>query len=511
MAISKIKSWAMVSGTSKLQALDTAVMLISSMFWSWFSLTALFPIVLSRDSAAELIVPMYRIVAFAFGAGVLVYASLDKTRALRLLDNRKWEISLVLLASAGNIAAAVASFVSPTVLALLAAAVEGLTFPYFMLEWSRMYARHGARTAAPLAAGAMFFAMVEDVIVLAISSPVRELFLAALPIIIMLLLRAIQVLSVGQTEDGKNPTEKLAFGAAEILTKMSGEERSAEDEDARTRSRRPFIAFVAALAVFGFAGAISQFGDSNVYSGAVPYLAGGLIASAIAFLVAAFRLSGITLYTKCVVLSGIAGFLFMQTLLLFPMGVGISQGMEAFCFVGTVISVWAVCCHLAFENGTECIVFSAPAFAVLVLGLAIGAMALYASSAAPAFDLGASAAELLAFALVVALLFLFVDGSFVWRDIEYRLDKEEREYRTARSAVKRHWESASKALAHRYDLTERETEVVEFLLMGYSRARIAEEMVLSINTVNSHVQHVYSKLGIHSHQELLDHILSEAG
>ena len=53
-------------------------------------------------------------------------------------------------------------------------------------------------------------------------------------------------------------------------------------------------------------------------------------------------------------------------------------------------------------------------------------------------------------------------------------------------------------------LTEREVEVFKLLAKGRSKAFIAEELVLSENTVRGHSKHIYTKLGISSRQELLD-------
>lgn len=50
----------------------------------------------------------------------------------------------------------------------------------------------------------------------------------------------------------------------------------------------------------------------------------------------------------------------------------------------------------------------------------------------------------------------------------------------------------------------REAEVFAMLARGRDRAYIEEALVVSRNTVKAHVKHVYAKLGIHSHQELLD-------
>lgn len=52
-------------------------------------------------------------------------------------------------------------------------------------------------------------------------------------------------------------------------------------------------------------------------------------------------------------------------------------------------------------------------------------------------------------------------------------------------------------------LSEREQEVLVLLLQHYSTGRVAEELVVSENTVKTHVRHIYGKLQINSKQQLL--------
>lgn len=55
-----------------------------------------------------------------------------------------------------------------------------------------------------------------------------------------------------------------------------------------------------------------------------------------------------------------------------------------------------------------------------------------------------------------------------------------------------------------HGLTKREAEVFAMLARGRNREYIQETLVLSRSTVKTHVRHIYEKLGIHSHQELID-------
>lgn len=66
------------------------------------------------------------------------------------------------------------------------------------------------------------------------------------------------------------------------------------------------------------------------------------------------------------------------------------------------------------------------------------------------------------------------------------------------------FEERCAAIGDKCGLTPREREVFVMLARGRNREYIQEQLVVSRNTVKAHVKHVYAKLGIHTHQELLD-------
>lgn len=49
-----------------------------------------------------------------------------------------------------------------------------------------------------------------------------------------------------------------------------------------------------------------------------------------------------------------------------------------------------------------------------------------------------------------------------------------------------------------FDLTERERQVMHMLLLGRTQAEIASELVISSNTVATHIQRILLKLGVHN-------------
>jgi DNA-binding CsgD family transcriptional regulator len=59
-------------------------------------------------------------------------------------------------------------------------------------------------------------------------------------------------------------------------------------------------------------------------------------------------------------------------------------------------------------------------------------------------------------------------------------------------------------LRQRYLLSAREVEVVELVTRGNSVASIAERLVVTENTIRTHMKRIYRKLAIHKRQELLN-------
>lgn len=64
-------------------------------------------------------------------------------------------------------------------------------------------------------------------------------------------------------------------------------------------------------------------------------------------------------------------------------------------------------------------------------------------------------------------------------------------------------EQACSTIADRASLTPREREVFEMLARGRDSFYIQEQLTVSRNTVKAHVKHIYAKLDIHTHQDLL--------
>lgn len=66
-------------------------------------------------------------------------------------------------------------------------------------------------------------------------------------------------------------------------------------------------------------------------------------------------------------------------------------------------------------------------------------------------------------------------------------------------------------VAKKYGLTGREEDVLRLLARGRTGPIIQERLVVSHNTVKSHVRHIYAKMGVHSQQQLIDIVDGELG
>lgn len=61
-------------------------------------------------------------------------------------------------------------------------------------------------------------------------------------------------------------------------------------------------------------------------------------------------------------------------------------------------------------------------------------------------------------------------------------------------------------IVEKFGLSPRETEVFYLILRGRSRAHIAKELVVTEETVKSHIANIYQKAGVHTKQDLIDRV-----
>ncbi|MDR0888696.1 MAG: helix-turn-helix transcriptional regulator [Coriobacteriales bacterium] len=78
------------------------------------------------------------------------------------------------------------------------------------------------------------------------------------------------------------------------------------------------------------------------------------------------------------------------------------------------------------------------------------------------------------------------------------------------ASVEDRWEEKVNEVAQEFKLSPRETEVFSLLARGRNSAFIEEQLVVSGHTVKTHMYNIYHKLDIHSQQELIDLVDTQA-
>lgn len=66
-----------------------------------------------------------------------------------------------------------------------------------------------------------------------------------------------------------------------------------------------------------------------------------------------------------------------------------------------------------------------------------------------------------------------------------------------------------KSSGQQYHLTQREKEILQLLIKGYSIKAIASELKISFDTARTHLKNIYSKLHVNCGKEAIAKVLRE--
>lgn len=172
------------------------------------------------------------------------------------------------------------------------------------------------------------------------------------------------------------------------------------------------------------------------------------------------------------------------------------------CFM---LVYWSVLARLALRNRSGVLpLFSWSGF-LLSLGVVAGAAlgrgyyaVLEGGPIVGTVTVGAAVLALMAFALFGLKRFSFDDT------VQTLVESPEVAEASAAPADSGSGDDAVAGMPERYGLTAREAEVFALLAQGRNGAYIQRQLGVSYNTIKTHVAHIYAKLGVHAHQELID-------
>lgn len=71
--------------------------------------------------------------------------------------------------------------------------------------------------------------------------------------------------------------------------------------------------------------------------------------------------------------------------------------------------------------------------------------------------------------------------------------------------------SQRKTISDKYQLTDRELDVLEWIIAGAENKVIAKELSVSLATIKTHLHHMYNKVGVTSRTQLLSKIFAAIG
>ena len=83
--------------------------------------------------------------------------------------------------------------------------------------------------------------------------------------------------------------------------------------------------------------------------------------------------------------------------------------------------------------------------------------------------------------------------------------------RTASDAAPSPQQDPVLGFSDRFGLSIRERDVLRSLLKGNTLGAIAESDCVSLNTIKTHVNHIYQKTGVHSRDELIALVEKQEG
>lgn len=406
-------------------------------------------------------------------------------------DRRRW-VGVAASALLGAGASLFGAALGLLPLTLLGAAGTGASCGIFQLAWGAVYVRGGSGFAGRTVSLSIALGVLVDAVVMGLGAWFAVAFTVVLPLIscgLVLFLMHDGALpqTASQKQAGLKDREAI-FGSHHTLGGLP-------------------ISLLVAFALFGLSfgycqqnAVFSPAGLAN-YSSDALITARGATSLAIFLLLTLFPLKSYAIF-KFGTLVGIAGFVAAPLLGLIDTQGFVQSIVIAIGYTTFDVATWALMIQLVIATGCQpiqligCGRFTIHAAEVLAIVFCNVLVALPAASDALNSMFG--------YGCVIAEMLLLADNSALWLLIRTgdQLDSDKKTVPEPRLGTDR--DSAVSETASAYGLTERESEVLALLAAGHGRARVAQALGISENTLGTHIQQLYRKLGIHSRQELLD-------
>ena len=436
------------------------------------------------------VLEMYLCSTIGIAASMFAAATAWK-RATALVDKRAFVIAFGALASLSTVLLGFSTVVGAGVFFLTAASLTGVGTSVLCLRVGRVYGSVSLGDSLTAGAIALLLASLLYFVGVGLPSEARLFFIALLPLVSALLL------TMGKAD----PFPAAATGVG-------------ESRDRRAPEHRLYRKLVAASALVALTagvgkGVASSLVDNATFAaeGVVTVFAIGVIAVLIAFVVnRGDAVRGARQVYSALMVLGMG--MMLATCFGFDIAY-LSVGKEALWLVFSCFMA-----YLAFRYDLSPVrvfgIGQGVYFLASTAGWAMGALIapLYGQDVV---RMGAGVA--LAFLVVLVLVYVFPENDLK-RIMAWSVDGDRINARRADGKVEdtsateaepfaeRH--SLARAADPRYGLSARELEILDLFAQGRSANWIADSLTISKNTVRSHLRAIYTKLDVHTRQELLD-------
>jgi len=477
----------------------------SAFFWAWFDNATFRPSLFLLSSTDPLFFNLCFIVTMLSGSLILLLASLKSSLVKNFIANRAAGACVISSAVAGNGLVLLGASFNNTALIVLGSLLAGIACQLLVLQWATLYSKQGAKSASLLVASAIALGVVLDVIIIGLDPTFSTVFTMLLP------LPSLAAFYFGKKGEGQTVKEIEAPPNSTHPISLDTIFPSS-----RYRVLGLSLSLVFAFFFFGFAFGFMQYETAFITAEISPFASAILLvargaSAAIIFLATYFAGRRIYAVYRVAIFVGIAGFIVIpsigtvvsgQLFAGFIIAIGYTTfDIISFTLLAEIVYVTRSSSYRVFGSG-RLIVHTAVAFGWL-----------FAFVGFSQFDFSAVQnilSSTIGYFVVIAAMLLLSDSSALWMLVRYGkiyprdpiLEQSVLQGTQKGSGIEGH--KTPSDMLEEAGLTEREHEILNLLLIGRSAPRIAKQLTISESTVNSHIRHIYGKLGIHNRQELLD-------
>ncbi len=463
-----------------------------SLCWAWID-TALVGVPLARNVAQNTLFGDLTSMVSVLSCIVAYIAFYCSPKLFERTRSRPARWAIAAGASGGTVLVSLGSVLSAGMMAV-GLALIGLGMAAIVLMWAEDYASDAQNRGYVWVAGSIALSFPVYLVAVELSDWMRLIAVAALPLASCALLRAPSDLPL-------LPKSERTFFA-----------RSAEGEDEAAGSFR--VLGFPRNAAFWFAsfglvfGIMQHFSDSQTLLDSVlmDFQQGGRALAAVIFFVGmcvfdwkphtAYRLS------TSIVLAGLV------LVPVFGSSGGFAAGFIAHMAYGFFeCMTWAIVFEVMRARRSDAGATAGAARLLSATGLLAGTLAAvlakdaFAASALQMQSILASSVCILVIATMMMLDTSSDDN--VWAMMKAG-SADRSEPAPGGAGAEGGMRTAVASLGRTHGLTDRETEIFLLLAQGRTSPYISGELLIGVNTVNTHKRRIYQKLGVHDKQELID-------